>query len=321
MRRIWRLPLGERWLLATPALSSSPGHAPTQDDKCFCEANVAALAPTSAMICCAESTPRPGTSASRCTASWCSLSRLAISCSSLTICCSRNCNSSSTSFRSRRYTGLSSVQALSASHNCAGVARNFLSAKAATDVGLVSPSASACSIRRALRPSRSETRLDNLIWVSSSRLSSRFCNCTRSQVNWYFLRITVRQSRCSLSGTKLKVSSWATNRFTNRSASGKSFFRPCGPRLDCACARCSAPDIGPAPSRFWQVGFQYCSSAPQTGFQYCAVDSITTSSTSCATNQSESNRRWSGVVPNWRLSNWYSLSPSTSATTTANIFL
>src|SRR5438445_8324251 len=28
------------------------------------EANVAALAPTSAMICCAESTPRPGTSAS-----------------------------------------------------------------------------------------------------------------------------------------------------------------------------------------------------------------------------------------------------------------
>ena len=28
----------------------------------------------------------------------------------------------------------------------------------------------------------------------------------------------------------VKVSSWATNRFTRRSASGKSFFRPCGPR-------------------------------------------------------------------------------------------
>src|SRR5712691_4137458 len=83
----------------------------------------------------------------------------------------------------------------------------------------------------------------------------------------------------------------------------------------------SAPDIGPAPSRFWQVGFQYRSSAPQTGFQYCAVDSITTSSTACSTNHSDSNRRWSGVVPNWHLSNWYSLSPSTSATTTANIFL
>ena len=66
--------------------------------------------------------------------------------------------------------------------------------------------------------------------------------------------------------------------------------------------RCGAPDIGPAPSRFWQVGFQYRSNAPQTGFQYCAVDSITTSSTSCSTNHSDSNRRWSGVVPNWRLS-------------------
>ena len=34
------------------------------------EGNVAAVAPTSAMICCAESTPSPGTSARRCTASW-----------------------------------------------------------------------------------------------------------------------------------------------------------------------------------------------------------------------------------------------------------
>ena len=31
----------------------------------------AALAPTSARICCAESTPRPGTSANRCMAEWC----------------------------------------------------------------------------------------------------------------------------------------------------------------------------------------------------------------------------------------------------------
>ena len=35
------------------------------------EGKVAAVGPTSAMICCAESTPRPGTSASRWTASWC----------------------------------------------------------------------------------------------------------------------------------------------------------------------------------------------------------------------------------------------------------
>ncbi len=140
--------------------------------------------------------------ASRCTASWCWMRRLAISCSSLTICCSRNCNSSTTNLQEPAVHRVDSVQALSASHNCAGVARNFLSAKAARDLGLVSPSASACSIRRALRPSRSETRLDNLIWVSYSRLSSRFCNCTRSRVIWYFLRITVRHSRCSVSGHK-----------------------------------------------------------------------------------------------------------------------
>src|SRR5438552_2232012 len=42
--------------------------------------------------CCAEATPRPGTWASRSTASWRWLSRLAISCSSWMICCSRNCN-------------------------------------------------------------------------------------------------------------------------------------------------------------------------------------------------------------------------------------
>jgi hypothetical protein len=35
------------------------------------EGKVAALAPTSPMIGYAESTPRPGTSASRWTASWC----------------------------------------------------------------------------------------------------------------------------------------------------------------------------------------------------------------------------------------------------------
>jgi hypothetical protein len=60
--------------------------------------------------------------------------------------------------------GLRSVHAPSASHNCSGVARNFRSAKAARAAGLVSPSASAFSMRWALRPNRSETRLDNLVW-------------------------------------------------------------------------------------------------------------------------------------------------------------
>ena len=44
-------------------------HAPTQETRFLAEGKVAALAPTSAMICCAESTPKPGTSPSRCTAS------------------------------------------------------------------------------------------------------------------------------------------------------------------------------------------------------------------------------------------------------------
>src|SRR5438128_2241293 len=171
------------------------------------------------------------------------------------------------------------------------------------------------------RPQQIRHQADNLMWASSSRASKRFCSCTRLRVNWYFLRITVRQRRCSASGTKLRLNSFATSRFTRRSASGKSFLRPRGPRFDCACARWSVPDIGPVPSRFWPLGFQYCSSAPQTGFQYCAVDSITTSSTCCSISQWASNRRWSGLPPNRRRSNWYSPSTSTSATTTASIFL
>jgi hypothetical protein len=39
---------------------------------------VAAVGPTSAMICCAESAPSPGTSASGCTASWCGCSKHAL---------------------------------------------------------------------------------------------------------------------------------------------------------------------------------------------------------------------------------------------------
>src|SRR4029077_4732851 len=46
------------------------------------QGNVAAAGPTSAMICCAESTAKPGTSASRSTASWCGWSKVASSWSS-----------------------------------------------------------------------------------------------------------------------------------------------------------------------------------------------------------------------------------------------
>jgi hypothetical protein len=43
-----------------PALSSWPGQAPTHDARCLGDGNVAAVTPTSAMICCADSTPSPG---------------------------------------------------------------------------------------------------------------------------------------------------------------------------------------------------------------------------------------------------------------------
>jgi hypothetical protein len=176
-------------------------------------------------------------------------------------------------------------------------------------------------MRRALAPSRSETRLDNLMWASSSSDSTWFCNRARSRVNWYFLRVTVRHKRCSASGTKLKVNSRATSRFTKRSASRKSFLRPRRPRLDSACAKCNVPDLRLAPSRFLRIGFQYFSSAPHTGFQYWAVDSMTTSSTSCSSSHAASERSCSGLLPNIRRSNWNSLSTSTLETTTASIFL
>src|SRR5215469_16127941 len=94
-----------------------------------------------------------------------------------------------------------------ASLNCSGVARKRSSAKAAKAAGLVSPSARAFNIRRALKPSRSETKLDNLIWASSRRDSNWFCNRIRARLNWNFLRVTVRHRRCSASGTKLRVQS------------------------------------------------------------------------------------------------------------------
>ena len=93
-----------------------------------------------------------------------------------------------------------------------------------------------------------------------------------------------------------------------RSASGKSFFRPAAPRFDCACARCKAPDIGPAPECSRRLGFQIRSSAAHTGRQYSAVDSIRTSSTCCVTSHSANARSWLGLVPNRRRSN--SCSPS-----------
>src|SRR5262245_18288537 len=74
-----------------------------------------------------------------------------------------------------------------------------------------------------------------------------------------------------------------------------------------------------APSRIWQIGFQYRSRVPQTGFQYCAVDSITTSWTCCSTSHAASECSASGKLPKTRRVKSYSPSTWTSETTTCSI--
>jgi hypothetical protein len=76
--------------------------------------------------------------------------------------------------------------------------------------------------------------------------------------------------------------------------------------------RAERTQTGLASARVRRFGLQYRSSASQTGRQYCAVDSITTSSTSCSTSQSASN--WTGLVPTFSRSKWKSPATSTSAT-------
>jgi hypothetical protein len=142
----------------------------------------------------------------------------------------------------------------SASHHGSGVARQRSSAQVATAIGLVSPSASACSRRRARAPSRSETRLDSLRWASSSTDSHGFCRRTGSRLNCYFLAVTVRHQRGSASATKLRVHSRDTRRFTRRSAAGKSRLRPGRPRLDSACPQGQRSGLPPGP--FWLLAYR-----------------------------------------------------------------
>src|SRR5262249_27168920 len=82
------------------------------------------------------------------------------------------------------------------------------------------------------------TTIDSLIRISSSKHSIWFCSRTRSRASCSFIRVMLRQIRCSPLGTKLKISSSAINRRTNRSASLKSCLRPRGARLENACAKC-----------------------------------------------------------------------------------
>ena len=91
---------------------------------------------------------------------------------------------------------------------------------------------------------KSYNQAGQLEGASSSSASSRFGHCTRLRRSGYGVRVTVPPRRGSASGTKLRMSSLATSRFTRRSASAKSFLRPRRARFDCACARGRVPDVG-----------------------------------------------------------------------------
>jgi len=68
-RRRLFVPLGGAAVVVHLGALSLPGQVPTQEVNSAAEANVLACTPTSEIPCCAESTPKPGTSASRITAS------------------------------------------------------------------------------------------------------------------------------------------------------------------------------------------------------------------------------------------------------------
>src|SRR5262249_44559714 len=160
-------------------------------------------------------------------------------------------------------------------------------------------------MRNPLAPSRLLTTIDSLIRISSSKHSIWFCSRTRSRASCSFIRVMLRQIRCSPLGTKLKISSLAINRRTNRSASLKSCLRPRGARLENACAKCK---------RIWG------SSSSHTDRQYCAVDSRTASSTPCSCNQIRNRCNSLGSVTNRRRAG-FSCGILVSTTTTIKTFL
>ncbi len=169
-----RFPFGDRVLFASPPLSSLPGHVPTHDAGALYVGNVAAGAPTSAIICIAESTPNPGTSATRSTASRFPsavppspgpVPRSALPSTSTPPALSSAAAGTLPAFPRTPPARLSIVPD-------SPVSGDPLSA--AITAGFVSPSASAFSIRRPLSPSRSDTKLDNSMCVSSNKASSWF---------------------------------------------------------------------------------------------------------------------------------------------------
>jgi len=139
-------------------------------------------------------------------------------------------------FRSRRYTGLRSVQALSASHNCAAWRVSSDRPKQPKPPGwfLRQP---ALHMRRALAPSKFETRLDNLMWASFQK---RLQLVLQSHVIACQLYLRPR-SPFSKDAARHRGRTQSHSRATAASQTfgiGEILLRPRRPRLDCACARC-----------------------------------------------------------------------------------
>ena len=161
-------------------------------------------------------------------------------------------------------------------------------------------------MRRALTPSRSETKLDNLMWASSSRASSWFCNRTLLRVSWYFRRVTVRHSRCSASGTKLRTQLVCHQPLHQTFGVGKillasppSTIRSCLRQMErsrhWACTFSLLAARFPVPFQCSPDGFPILCSRFHHDFLDLVLD-----------QPAASNRRCSGLLPYRIRSNWYS---------------
>src|SRR6266481_2437921 len=122
---------------------------------------------------------------------------------SLAIWVSINCSRSSCNASISRCRGC--ALPVKASTSCSSVHCNRLSPNWASCLGSVSPAAKARRMRSPLAPSRSLTTMDSLIRISSNKHSIWFCSRTRSRVSCSFIRVMLRQLRCSPPGTKLKI--------------------------------------------------------------------------------------------------------------------
>ncbi len=177
----------------TPALSSLAEQAPIHQARCFGEGNVAAVAPTSAMIYCGGIDPESGDSRRGAAprhvvprADRLSADRVGRGDprSRAILLFQRELQQPTVDRMQRR-------TRLKASRNCAGVVRKRGAASAARAVGSASPSASAC--KHAADTQQIGRDAEDLDVRFLDQRLHRLCSWTRFRAIWYLRRITVRQ--------------------------------------------------------------------------------------------------------------------------------